>query len=379
MKIVIACDKFKHSLTSKEANRAIGRGLFKVLSGLELSCVELADGGEGSLDVFRNEMGAGTVQLYVNDPLGREVRAEYLFLNGVAFIEMSKASGLSLLRKEEYNPLITSTYGLGQMIKDAVERDADHIIIGIGGSATNDGGIGMLRALGFIFLDSNGKEIGHGGEALNNLREIVPSSAQEKLNQIRFVIATDVTNPLIGINGATSVFSQQKGADDSMQEILEKGMINYSKICKEFIGIDYTEYPGSGAAGGVGFALKSFLGASLKPGWEIMANLTGLEEKIIGSDLVITGEGSLDSQSLGGKLISGIIELTKKHNKPLWIFCGQNSLNTEALNNRVKVFPISVEEPVVELSILNAKPLLEKLSAQAATFFILNESNLQTT
>lgn len=378
MKIVIASDKFKNCLSSKEVNMAIGKGLKKVLPECEVACIEMADGGEGSLEVFRKTTGAGTVHLYVKDPLGREIAAEYLYGNGVAFIEMARASGLCLLKEEEYNPLIATSLGLGQMIFDAVDREAEHIIIGIGGSATNDGGAGMLSALGYGLLDASGNVIAQGGAPLNELATITPGPATTRLEQIRFEVATDVNNPLLGTSGATNVFSAQKGANSSMRQILEKGLENFSKVTKNITGIDYSIFPGTGAAGGVGFALKAFLGAELSPGWSIMASLAGLEEKIANSDLVITGEGSLDTQSLGGKLVSGIMELCHKYNKPLWIFCGVNSLNEESLNKMIKIFPLSLEEPNIEASVKNAKIHLENISEKAATFLTSNKSNLQT-
>lgn len=378
MKIVIASDKFKNCLSSKEVNMAIGKGLKKVLPECEVACIEMADGGEGSLEVFRKTTGAGTVHLYVKDPLGREIAAEYLYGNGVAFIEMARASGLCLLKEEEYNPLIATSLGLGQMIFDAVDREAEHIIIGIGGSATNDGGAGMLSALGYGLLDASGNVIAQGGAPLNELATITPGPATTRLEQIRFEVATDVNNPLLGTSGATNVFSAQKGANSSMRQILEKGLENFSKVTKNIAGIDYSIFPGTGAAGGVGFALKAFLGAELSPGWSIMASLAGLEEKIANSDLVITGEGSLDTQSLGGKLVSGIMELCHKYNKPLWIFCGVNSLNEESLNKMIKIFPLSLEEPDIEASVKNAKIHLENISEKAATFLTSNKSNLQT-
>lgn len=378
MKIVIASDKFKNCLSSKEVNRAIGSGVQKSLSGCEVCYIEMADGGEGSLDVFRKVSGAGRVHLYVKDPLGREIAAEYLYGNGIAFIEMAKASGLCLLKREEYNPMIASSFGLGQIIFDAVDRGAEHIIIGIGGSATNDGGAGMLSALGYKLLNASGNEIPPGGASLNDLETIISSPASTRLEQIRFEVATDVNNPLLGTNGATNVFSAQKGADATMRQMLEKGLENFSKVAKNITGIDYSIFPGTGAAGGVGFALKSFLGAELLPGWSIMASVAGLEEKIAKSDLVITGEGSLDRQSLGGKLISGIMELCHKNNKPLWIFCGVSSLNEESLSKNIKIFPLTLEEPDPEESVKNAKRLLENISEKAATFLNDNKSNLQT-
>ncbi len=368
MKIVIASDKFKNCLTSKEVNRAIGKGLLKSLSEVELTYIEMADGGEGSLDVFRKETGMGTVHLYVKDPLGRVVGAEYLYGNGVAFIEMAKASGLCLLKKEEYNPLITSSFGLGQIICDAIEREAEQIIIGIGGSATNDGGAGMLSALGFGLLDYQGNRIAPGGASLNDLQKITTSPAIEQLNQVYFEVATDVDNPLLGEYGATNVYSEQKGADALSKEVLERGMKNFAKISADYLGVDFSDFEGAGAAGGVGFALKAFLGASLRPGWEIMSKLSDLEEKIASCDLVITGEGSFDSQSLRGKLVNGIMSLAAKYGKPLWILCGVSSLNAQGFSNNIKVFPLSDEEPDKDASMKRSSQLLEKVSAQAATF-----------
>lgn len=381
MKIVVACDKFKGSLSSAHANKCVSEGFSSAIPGSQIESIEIADGGEGSLSVFEKITGTKTILLRVFDPLGREIEAKYLFKESTAFIELATASGLVLLSPEEYNPLFTSTYGFGQMINDAAKRGAKHIITAIGGSATNDGGAGMLSALGFLLEDSNGKLVGPGGASLLRLKKITPGPAARLLSSICFETACDVNNQLLGRDGATFVYSGQKGANESDKVLLEKSLENFATVSAEYKGEDFSGYPGAGAAGGVGFALKTFLNSQLLPGWKIMADITGLEDKIKKCDLVVTGEGTLDSQSIRGKLVSGVAEMAAKHKKPLLIVCGENKLDNinefKNLPEGVKILSILREEPHKERAMKMASTLLKKISYDFATFLKAGESYRQ--
>jgi len=411
LKILIVTDKFKGSLTAFEAAGTIKKGLEQGSFGagrrVEIRVLPMADGGDGTIDVIMKATGGEIRHIDVYDPLLRLVRAPYLIKGDKVFIELAKCSGLQLLKPGEYNPLKTSTYGLGQMIlagiKDLTtggtveageinasgEKMGD-IIIGIGGSATNDGGMGMLRALGYKFMSENGDKPEGAVKEAQTLGDItlIDDSGVGPLfkrsgngsKKIRILVACDVNNPLLGVHGASAVYGPQKGADKKMVDVLELGMQNYAKVCETYLGKSYSEYPGAGAAGGVGFALIGFLGAELVPGWKMLSELTNLESLVKDSDLVITGEGSVDEQSISGKLIDGIASLTRKHNKRLWVYCGLNGLNMEQLEQAgiERVFAISDIEINREESIKDAKKFLEKISFDSATFLNLIKSNKQT-
>jgi len=377
LKILIVTDKFKGSLTALEAAESIKNGLLqgfaKSKTKIEIRILPMADGGDGTIDVVMNSAGGELKFINVYDPLFRVIYAPYLIRGERILIEMAKCSGLQLLKPKEYNPLKTSTYGLGQMILAAIGNNADEIIIGIGGSATNDGGMGLLKALGYRFTNASGGE----AEILADVAEINGAGVDPNIKKIRFKVACDVSNPLLGVRGATAVYGPQKGADAKMLEELERGMQNYAKVCERYLGRSYSEYPGAGAAGGVGFAMIGFLGAELVPGWKVLSELTDLESLVKDSDLIITGEGSIDEQSISGKLIDGIAAIAKKHNKRLWAFCGINSLNEAQLMKAgiEKVFAISDIVNDQEESIKGAKKYLEKISFESATFLNRFQSN----
>jgi glycerate kinase len=289
---------------------------------------------------------------------------------------MAKSSGVSLLKSIEKNPLITSTYGFGIVIKRILEMGINQIIAGIGGSATNDVGVGMLSALGYKFLDINGSVIDPktiSGKDLIDIYSIDNRDLFPLLDKLNIRVACDVNNPLYGPSGATHVFSYQKGADYSTSIELEKGVIHFSNICEQHFGYNLSSKQGSGAAGGMGFALRSFLNAKLTPGWKLIFNILNIEEHIKDADLIITGEGRVDGQSLSGKLLNGVITLTERYNKKLWVFCGSNLLTNRELNdnNIDRIFSISDIEPDKERAISNAKEYLQQISLNAATF--LNE------
>ena len=521
MKILIAPDKFKGSLTSSQAAAAIREGISlafaraaslgnresvicapdgenvvsgnaesvicapggrnvalgnaesvvcapcveKVASGnaeagkctpkVEFRTVEIADGGDGSLEVLQKKVpGARIVEVMVHDPLGREVPSQVLLyrmpcasagaekvalscpneVGGAvwaekqadscpreavgenvaekqvnscqedaglcAFIEMAKVSGLEMLSREERNPLHTSTYGMGEAIKVAVAHGATEITLSIGGSATNDGGAGMLQALGYRFFDAEGAEIpapikggqlgqiasiAPGGFSVQNsgmLQSVPEVSAAEGLGAdgvvaggsgpVRFKVICDVTNPLLGPQGATAVYGPQKGADVEALKILEAGLANYAAVAEKCLGVPESskEFPGAGAAGGVGYAGLAFLGAELIPGWRFFAQITSLEESVRWADLVITGEGSLDSQSLSGKVVSGVLNLAAQYDKEVMIFCGVSKLAPDemeamahSLPKGVSCYSIASLGYPLEVCMSNAAALLQQLAA----------------
>lgn len=312
-RIVIASDSFKGSLSSSEVAMAAAEGVRKVCPGCETRCIQIADGGEGTakalLEAYTTKaVRIETVQASVHDPLGRPMTAEYHIMNGeTAIMEMAAASGLTLLVPEERNPLKTSTFGTGEMISDAIGKGCRRFIIGIGGSATNDGGTGMLEALGVRFLDKNGEVIkGLCGKFLTEVADIDCTQMLPELKDSEFTIACDVDTPFCGQEGAARIFAVQKGADEHDTGILEEGMQSLCSIIREKTGIDLSHTSGSGAAGGLGGAFHAFLGASLSKGIDLILDACGFSEAIKDADLVITGEGRIDGQTSKGKVISGI-------------------------------------------------------------------------
>lgn len=323
MKIVIAIDSFKGSLTSLEAGEAVKRAAQKVFPQCDINVFPLADGGEGTASAIAVSRGGKRVCLGVSGPLAQRVEAEYYILKDkTAVMEMSSAAGLTLVSKEKRNPLNTTTYGVGELIKDAADKGCRNFIIGIGGSATNDGGVGMLKALGFEFLDEDGKEIPLGAKGLSSLNKISDRKVLPQLKECSFKIACDVTNPLCGESGCSAVFSPQKGA--SAEEILkmDKWLLNYSRLAKKINPVADADFPGSGAAGGLGFAFLAFTNATLQSGVDIVLKNCGLEENIKTADLVITGEGRLDGQTVMGKAPIGVARIAKKYQKKVIAFAG---------------------------------------------------------
>lgn len=315
MKVVVAIDSLKGSLSSMEAGRAIEEGVKKAVKDAEVIVKPLADGGEGTTDALIEGLKGERIDIQVTGPLGEGVAAYYGFLpeTKTAILEMAAAAGITLLPAGVKDPLRASTYGVGQMIRDAVNRGARDFIIGIGGSATNDGGIGMLKALGYEFLDKDGKAVGEGAAALGSVVKVTDEGVMPELKECHFRVACDVTNPLCGENGATFIYGPQKGVSEEMKKELDMAMKSYAKACAEYAGTDYSEYPGSGAAGGLGFALMTFLPAELKSGIDLILDAVGLEECLSDADYVITGEGRLDHQTAMGKAPAGVAKLAKKY------------------------------------------------------------------
>jgi glycerate 2-kinase len=333
MKFVLAPDSFKESMTAKEAAEAMERGIKKVIPEAECVKVPMADGGEGTVRSLVDATNGQIIDIEVTGPDEKKVKAMFGLLGdgNTAVIEMASASGIHLIKKEERNPLVTTTYGTGELIKAALDRGVKNIFIGIGGSATNDGGAGMLQALGVKLLDEQGRELPFGGGELNRLHKIDVRGLDERLKTVKIEVACDVTNPLTGLKGASHVFGPQKGATPEMVETLDKNLGHYAEIIKDQLGKDIVSVPGAGAAGGLGAGLMAFLGAELKRGVELVIKYTQLEEKIKGADYVFTGEGSVDSQTVFGKTPYGVSTTAQKQGIPVIAFAGRIGDGVEAL------------------------------------------------
>lgn len=335
MKFVLAPDSFKESMTAKNAALAMERGIKKVFPHAECILVPMADGGEGTVESLVSFSNGELIKTKAIGPLGEEVVAEYGLLDEgkTAVIEMASASGLGIIKLEERNPLVTTTYGTGQLIKHALDHGVNHFLIGIGGSATNDGGVGMLQALGVSFKDQNGNELPYGGGALAQLYSIDTTGLDPRIKSAQMDVACDVTNPLIGENGASAIFGPQKGANPEMVKLLDRNLAHFADVIKKQIGADIAYIEGAGAAGGLGAGLMAFLNAKLKKGIDLVIEYTGLEEKIKGADYVFTGEGSIDGQTLFGKTPFGVAQIAKKHSIPLIAFAGKIGNGVEPLYN----------------------------------------------
>lgn len=324
MNILIAIDSFKGSLSSMKAARAVKQAILKMNKNARVSIYPLADGGEGTVDALAAGMGGRLVEIPVTGPLGTAVNARYCMLpdERTAVIEMAAAAGLPLVPPEQRDPMVTTTFGVGEMIRDALEQGCREFIVGIGGSATNDGGVGMLSALGFSFLDADGQPIYPNGEGLGSLSAISLEKAMPELRDCTFRVACDVKNPLCGPNGCSAVFAPQKGGDEASIPLMDAWLGSYAKLCGELFPNADPDYPGAGAAGGLGFAFRTFLNGSLEPGVQIVLEQSGMEKAIRDADLVITGEGRLDGQTAMGKAPVGVAALAKKYGKPVIAFCG---------------------------------------------------------
>jgi glycerate kinase len=377
MKIVIAPDKFKGSLTSFEVCNAIEDGLAKASASFDIIKLPMSDGGDGLGDVIAYYTSAQRMASKVQDPLGRTIDAHWFLSSDrkTAFIEMARASGLQLLKPSEYNPLQTSSYGTGQLIKSANKYAVENIIIGIGGSATNDCGIGMATALGYRFLDSDGNQLLPVGKNLAHIEKI-KRDIREDLSNIHFKVACDVKNVLYGGNGATKIFAPQKGADLLMADELEQGMIHFASIIKNDLGVDVSRIEGGGAAGGMGAGCIAFLNAHLVSGIELVMQLASAENHIRNCDVVITGEGKIDEQSLYGKLICGISLLAKKHGKRLFALCGNVSIERTQLRDLgiEKVYAILNDSISLDDAMKDTEVLLNHLSFRVGTGLLESSS-----
>lgn len=315
-KIVVASDSFKGSLTSLEVAAGAEQGIHEVFPECEVVKVNVADGGEGTMDALRSTLGGQWVTVAAADPLGRPRDVSYVVLSDgkTAVIEMSAASGLPLLEPQERNPMLTSTFGTGEMIVDALSRGCRRFLVGIGGSATNDAGMGMLEALGFRFIDKDGKVLPGRGESMSEVVDIDMSHVSREVKESEFIIACDVDSPFCGPRGAAYVFSPQKGADPQMVAELDAGMVHLAEVIVRTTGKDIRNIPGAGAAGGLGGGFLAFLNSRLERGIEMVLDAIAFDDIIRGSDLVITGEGRVDSQTLTGKTPYGIMKRAQKQN-----------------------------------------------------------------
>lgn len=375
-KIVIAPDSFKGSLTAKEVADCIEKGINKIVDNVEIVKVPIADGGEGTVQSLVDATDGKIINLKVHGPLCKKVDSFYGILGDkeTAIIEMAAASGLTLIPENKRNPLKTTTYGTGELIKHALSMKCKNVIIGIGGSATNDGGAGALAALGVKFLDKNDKEIGLGGENLINLHHIDTQGLDKRLKDKRIIIACDVNNPLCGPKGASAVFGPQKGANEKMVKLLDKSLLHYANIIKRDLGIDIKDVPGAGAAGGLGGGLLAFLNAKLKRGIDIVIEVTDLGNKIKDADLVFTGEGMIDYQTVYGKTPYGVAKTAEKFDVPVIAIAGSIGKGEETLYEHgfAGVFSI-VDRPLnLEDAIANAASLVEKTTQRIMRIIRLN-------
>lgn len=314
MKVVVAIDSLKGSLSSVDAGNAIKEGVIKACPDAEVVVKPLADGGEGTIEALVEGMKGTEYKIEVHGPLDKKVTASYGIIEEgekIAIIEMAQAAGITLVSKQERNPLYTTTYGVGEIIKDAIHRGCRKFIIGIGGSATNDAGIGMMQALGYKFYDVDGNLLGLGGKVLDKIHRMDDTEALKELSECSFKVACDVDNPLYGKNGASYIYGPQKGATEEIVKILDDGLINLSKV----VNNTYENTPGAGAAGGLGYGFMTFLGGKLESGIDIILKEINLEEDIKDADVVVTGEGRLDAQTIMGKAPIGVAKLAKKYSK----------------------------------------------------------------
>lgn len=376
-RIAIVPNAFKGTLTAAAAARCLERGIKRALPGIEVIRVPVADGGEGTTAAIVEATGGRWVRCVVRDPLGRKLKASF-GLSGDgrrAVIEMAAASGLALLRPRERNPLRTSTAGTGDLIRAALDRGVEEILIGIGGSATNDGGMGMARALGARFLDARGQPLAEGGGSLRRLARVDLDGLDRRLKSVRVKVACDVTNPLCGPRGATRVYGPQKGATPRMLEILEAGLRRLATVIRRDLGRDVARVPGAGAAGGLGAGLLAFLHGRTQPGVEIVLEAVGLERRLAGCDLVITGEGRLDGQTAFGKAPAGVARVARRLGLPVIAICG--SLGPDAARLRsigVEACFSALEEPLDEGELPERAPgMLERCAEQVGRVLVLGK------
>ena len=346
MKIVIASDSFKGSLASIEVAQSIEMGILDVFPSCDVVKVAVADGGEGTMDALCQTLGGRFIRIPVQDPIGRTIFASYVILEdgNTAVLEMSSASGLTLLTPSERNPMLTSTYGTGQLIDDAIGRGCRRFLVGIGGSATNDAGMGMLTALGYRFLDAEGNELSGAGASLSKVCGIDCSGVSQAVRDSEFIVACDVDSPLYGPDGAAYVFAPQKGADPDMVKALDDGLRHYADVVASYTGKipmhggpsctgetsimkDAASMPGAGAAGGLGYAFVAFFGARLQRGVDMVLDAVGFDSIIEGADLVITGEGRIDAQTLTGKTPYGVLQRASRQNIPVIALAGSVALD----------------------------------------------------
>lgn len=368
MKVVVAPDSFKGCLTALEVGEALKAGILSARRQAVVDVVPMADGGEGTVQSLVDASSGQVLRAEVLDPLGRPIMAEFGLMGDgkTAVIEMAAASGLPLLDDSERNPMVTTTYGTGQLIKAALDAGATKLIVGIGGSATNDGGAGMAQALGVKLLDEAGCEIGRGGGSLKRLARIGMSGIDPHIAGVEVVVACDVTNPLTGPNGASAVYGPQKGATPDMVEELDRALSHYADVIRQQLGVDIANVKGAGAAGGLGAGLMAFLRAALRPGVDIVIEATRLADRIAGADLVITGEGRIDSQTKMGKTPMGVARVAQQYGVPVIGVAGQVAADADVLHDLGFAALIGIVDGPMTLaeSVRSAEKLLTRTGAR---------------
>lgn len=370
--IALAPDSFKESMTAKEACEAMERGIKKANPNINCIHVPMADGGEGTMQSLVDATNGKIYNLKVVGPLGNEVEAEYGILGDgeIGILEMASASGIQLVPSEKRNPLITTTYGTGQLIKACLDHGVKKLLIGIGGSATNDGGAGVIQALGGKLLDKQGNELGFGGGELGKLNSINLENFDPRLKDVNIEVACDVNNPLCGEKGASNVFGPQKGATKDMVAALDDNLKHYADVIKKHLGKDVINEPGAGAAGGLGAGLMAFLNGTLKKGIEMVIEYAGLEEKVKNADMVWTGEGSIDFQTQYGKTPLGVATVAKKHNKPVIALAGRVGEGIEILHEKGidSIFGITKGATSLEEALEKGQENIEKTAENIIRF-----------
>ena len=346
MKIVLAPDKFKASLTGADFCRIVSGVLKGVKPDLEVTEIPLADGGDGTAEVLEARLGAERIEVNVSDPLFRPIQADYLFetRTKLAFIEMAKASGFALLNPSERNPMNTSSYGTGELIRDALQKGAKRIVLGIGGSATNDAGIGLAAALGYRFVDAQGVALSPVGKNLPHIHQIIRPE-NDLLDGVQIELACDVSNPFYGKEGAAYVYGPQKGASEQEVEYLDQGLQHLADLIKSDFGLDVQTVPGAGAAGGIGGGAVAFLGAKHRAGIELVKALLDFDTQIKGADWIISGEGALDEQSFYGKTIKGVCDSAAALSIPVAVFCGHLDLTRQKQKEVGIAYATSINKP----------------------------------
>ena len=370
MKIVLAPDSFKESMSASQAVAAMRDGVLSVLPDAECVGVPMADGGEGTVDAVVDALGGELITVEVADPLGRPVHAKYGYIadHKLAVVEMATASGLELVAPADRDVLRASTFGVGQLIISALDHGASELLIGLGGSATNDGGAGMLTALGAELSDADGTPLPPGGAALARLDRIDVSGLDPRLADIRIRIASDVTAPLLGTGGASAVFGPQKGATPADVETLEAGLARLVAVTETALGRARPELPGAGAAGGLGFALLDFLGAECNPGVELIAETVGLEQALAGADWVFTGEGSVDAQTMLGKTPFGVAQAAGRTGTRVVIFAGRVAPDADVLldNGVDRLVAITARGTPIEQALRDGRIALTRAAAEVS-------------
>ncbi|MDW7673434.1 MAG: glycerate kinase [Bacillota bacterium] len=373
MRILIAPDSFKGSITAVEMANCVALAVKKIFPEAETIKKPLSDGGEGLVDSLVIATVGKVITEKVTGPLGEQLDAHYGLLGDgkTAVIEMAEASGLPLVPENKRNPMLTTTYGTGELIKHALNRGCSRLIVGIGGSATNDGGVGMAQALGVRFLDNEGVPLPFGGGSLKSLAKIDISALDPMVKETEILVACDVDNPLTGKNGASYIYGPQKGATEEVVKFLDEGLQHYAKVLRRDLGIDVENIPGSGAAGGLGAGLLAFLNGKLTPGIDISVDVVGLEKELSSCDLVITGEGKLDSQSVHGKVPVGVARVAKKYNVPVIVLAGcveegLDHLHEEGITAYYSIVngPMSLQE-----AITNTRSLVELTTTEILRLF----------